>query len=185
MHSALAERLDKVGRGIDPENFGSLLDPLMRDELGRGFREAGAHEGTVWLPDAAEEHLVPAYNTGPNASQLVNRFKQPLHTGLVCMTFALEQPFLENEVFRNSRHSAAMDTHLGVQTYAMMVVPFHFLRVCRGVVSCVQLKKPGSTEPDPPGFQPVHLSAVQCAVCVLGRLLEFKLLADTVGWSTQ
>src|SRR5262249_36878765 len=138
----LAERLDRLGSSIRPEQFASLLNPLMRQVLEKGFADAGADEGTVWLLDEAGENLVPAYNNGPQASQFVGRFKQPLKAGLICMVFASEQPFMENEVWKNSRQSKLLDTQLQVRTWAMIAVPFYFLGTCRGVISCVQLKRP-------------------------------------------
>jgi hypothetical protein len=181
----LSERLDRIAASIHPEHLGALLDPLMRQILERGFTEAGADEGTVWLPDEAGEHLVPAYNTGPNAAQFVNQFKQPLSSGLICMVFASEQPFLENEVGKNTAQSKLLDTQLGVQTCAMIAVPFHFLRGCRGVISCVQLKRNGSPASDPAGFQPEHLQRVQLAATLLSRLIEFRLLSQAVSWTSE
>jgi GAF domain len=180
----LSDRLERAAAGLQPAQFSSLLDPLMRDVLERGFTETGAHEGTVWLLDPAGEHLVPAHNTGPNAAQLVGRFKQPLSSGLICMVFASEQPFLENDVGKNAAQSKLLDSQLQVQTCAMIAVPFYFLRACRGVVSCVQLKRLNSSEPDPTGFRPEHLARVQLAAALLARLIEFRLLGQTVGWTS-
>jgi hypothetical protein len=179
----LSEQLERAAAGLQPGQFGSLLDPLMRQVLERGFAEAGAHEGTVWLLDPAGEHLVPAYNTGPNAARLVGNFKQPLTAGLVCMVFASEQPFLENEVWKNAAQSKLLDAQLQVQTCAMIAVPFYFLGASRGVISCVQLRRPGPGEPEPPGFRPEHLARVQLAAALLSRLIEFRLLGQAVGWT--
>lgn len=153
----------------------------MRQTMERGFAEAGADEGTIWLLDAAGEFLMPAWNTGPHADQLVGKFKQPLKAGLICMVFSSEQPFLENEVWKNTRQSKLLDSMLEVQTSAMIAVPFYFLRACRGVVSCVQLNKPGAA--DRPGFRPEHLTHVQRAAAILSQLVELRLLSCTVGWS--
>src|SRR5260221_4000839 len=112
---ALAERLEKVASSIRPQQFDSLLDPLMRETIAGGFTQAGAHEGTVWLVDGARQHLVPAYNTGPRAAELVGRFEQPLSDGLISMVFGSEQPFLENEVWRNVRQSKLLDSMLEVR----------------------------------------------------------------------
>ena len=180
----LADQLERAAAGLQPEQFGSLLDPLMRDVLERGFAEAGADEGTVWLPDPAGENLVPAHNTGPNAAKLVGKFKQPIGAGLICMVFAAEQPFLENEVWKNAAQSKLLDSQLGVQTCAMIAVPFHFARACRGVISCVQLKQPGAARPEPPGFLPEHLARVQLAATLLSRLIELRLLGQAVGWTS-
>jgi GAF domain-containing protein len=182
LKSVLSERLERIAAQLKPEQFGSLLDPLARQVLERGFADAGAHEGTVWLLDPAGEHLVPAFNNGPHAPQLVGRFKQPLSAGLICMVLASEQPFLENEVWKHAGQSKLLDSQLQVQTCAMIAVPFHFLGACRGVVSCVQLQRPDTDVSMPPGFRPEHLGNLQLAATLSSRLIEYRLLSQTVGW---
>jgi len=179
---ALSERLERLAGGLQPEQFGSLMDALMTQTLERGFAEAGAHEGTVWLLDPGNEFLVPGWNSGPNAARLVGQFKQPLNAGLICMVFASEQPFLENEVWKNSQQSKLLDSLLKVQTAAMIAVPFYFMRGCRGVISCVQLKS-SSPGQEPTGFRPEHLAHIQRSATLLSKLVDLKLLSQTVGWS--
>ena len=180
LQSGLVDRLARVADSIRPSNLASLLDPLMRDLLEVAFQEAGAHEGTIWWHDESNECLVPGYNTGPNAAQLVGKFRQPLNAGLVCMVLASEQPFLENRVYQNAQQSKLLDMTLGVRSYALIAVPFYLLRGCRGVVSCVQLLRP--EEPEPAGFQPRDLAGVQRAVSCVSRLLEWRLVGQTLGW---
>jgi len=112
---------------------------------------------------------------------LVGKFTQPLNQGLVCMVLASEQPFLENEVWKSSQHSKALDGLLRTQTQAMIAVPFYFLRACRGVVSCVQLKLPqraaGLT-----GFRPEHLSQIERTSSLLSLLIELLLILEPIGW---
>jgi transcriptional regulator with GAF, ATPase, and Fis domain len=184
LHAALSERLERIAAAIHTEQFEALLDPLLRHTLERGFIEAGAHEGTVWLLDEKAKHLVPAFNTGPDAARLVGKFKQPLNSGLICMVFASEQPFLENDIQKNSDQSKLLDSRLKVQTYAMIAVPFHFIHACRGVLSCVQLKR-SSLEVEPGGFRPEHLARVQRAAALLSQLIEFRLLSRAVGWTSE
>jgi len=183
LKTALADRLEKMAATIHAEQFSALLDPLMRQTIERGFGDAGAHEGTVWLLDEAAEHLVPAFNTGPDAAQLVGKFKQPLNSGLICMVFASEQPFIENEVHKNASQSKLLDSRLKVRTHAMIALPFHFIHACRGVISCVQLKRNGS-DLEPPGFRPDHLTRLQRATALLAQLIEFRLLSQATGWSS-
>src|SRR5262245_27143471 len=183
LKTVLAERLERVAASIRPAQFASVLDPLMRQTLERGFAEAEAHEGTVWLLDQGGEFLVPAWNSGPDAARMVGQFKHPLSSGLICMVFSSEQPFLENEVWKNSKQSKLLDSLLQVQTAAMIAVPFYFLRGCRGVISCVQLRPSVPGAADPPGFRPEHLSHIQRATALLSKLLELKLLSRTVGWT--
>jgi hypothetical protein len=177
----LAERLERIAGTLQPDQFASLLDPLMHQTIEHGLAGAGADEGTIWLLDQAGEFLVPAWNSGPHAKKLVGKFKQPLKAGLICMVFSSEQPFLENEVWKNSRQSKLLDSMLEVQTSAMIAVPFYFLRACRGVVSCVQLNRAGA--PERPGFHAEHLTHVQRATAILSQLVELRLLSCTIGWS--
>jgi hypothetical protein len=181
LKSVLSERLERIAASVQPEQFASLLDPLMRQTIEHGFAEAHADEGTIWLLDQTAEFLVPAWNTGPHADQLVGKFKQPLNAGVICMVFSSEQPFLENEIWKNSRHSKLLDSMLKLQTNAMIAVPFYFLRACRGVLSCVQLNK--SDTPAGGGFHAEHLAHVQRATAILSQLIELRLLSCTVGWS--
>ncbi|HTD85796.1 MAG TPA: GAF domain-containing protein, partial [Candidatus Binatia bacterium] len=155
-----------------------------RDVLQRGFAEAGAHEGTIWLLDNDGKHLVPACNTGPDADKMVGKFRQPLSSGLICMVFASEQPIVENEVYKNVRLCKALDEMLQVETYALIAAPFHFLKACRGVISCVQLKRPGTKDRDLPGFEFGHLTAIQRAAALLAQLIELRVLGSAVGWSS-
>jgi GAF domain len=179
--AGLAEHLERFAAEMSPQQLAALLDPVVRRTLAQGFAQAGADEGTVWLVDPAGENLVPAHNTGPQAAEVVGQFRQPLRTGLVSMVFASEQPFLENEVWRNATQSKLLDEKLQVQTWAMIAVPFYLVRRCRGVISCVQLKR-GANAPTPPGFRPEDLAAVEHVSSLLTRLLDFGLLSGAVGW---
>lgn len=185
LKAALGERLNAVAATIRPENFASLLDTLMLDVLQRGFAEATAHEGSIWLLDAGGSYLVPAWNNGAKAAEFVCRHRQPLDRGLISMVFASEQPFVENEVYRNQQFDPEVDLKLKLRTCALIEVPFYFLKACRGVISCVQVKALGDNVPDPPGFSPPHLAAVQRTATMLSRLLELRLLGSTVGWDAD
>ena len=184
LQGALQERLAAIANSIQPQNFSSLLDPLGRDVLQRGLAEAGAHEGSIWLVDREGKHLVPAYNTGPDAEKIVGKFQQPLNAGLICMVFASEQPIVENEVYKNARQSKLLDQKLQVETYSLIAAPFHFLKACRGVISCVQLKRPGTQPSELTGFQFAHLAALQRAGAIIGQMIELRVLASAVGWNS-
>lgn len=185
LRGKLVERLALVGAWVQPDNFAALLDPLMRQVLQQGFDEARADEGTVWLLDETGQHLVPAFNTGPHANRLVGKFRQPLDAGLICMVFANEQPFVENEVPANTQQSKLLDATLGVQTQALIAVPFYFLNACRGVVSCVRLSRPEGCSFLPPGFDPAALNSIQRVAAVVSRLVESRLIGSTIGWSSD
>jgi hypothetical protein len=186
LQAGLSERLARLAASIDAEQFGALADPLMREVFQSGVAEAGAHEGTIWLVDDAGEFLVPAINTGPRAEQMVGRFRQPLNSGLICMVFASEQPFLENEVSKSPDQSKLLDSLLQVETTALIAVPFYFVRACRGVISCVQLARDGSHQAGASqGFRPHHLACMQRTASILSQLIEYQLLSSAVGWKCR
>jgi hypothetical protein len=181
LKAALQERVLAAAEALDQGNFASVLDPVMREVAREAFAAAGADEGTLWLADAAGEYLVPVHNTGPDADRFVGGFRQPLDRGMISTVFAVEQPFCENEVYRNERHDATLDRSLGVVTCGMIAVPFYLARRLRGILSCVRLK-PSPDSPDPPHFTADELRRVELASHVLTRLLDARLLAVTVGW---
>jgi hypothetical protein len=183
VRSALLERLTSIAANITAENIGSLFDGTMRSVIDFGFKETGASEGTIWILEPPISALVPCFNSGPNANSIVGQFKQPLNAGLISMVFATQQPFLENEVFANKSQDKSLDSALRLQTYAMIAVPLYFLEDCRGVISCVQLKVPGSAEPDPPGFDEGGKARLSHTSTVFGRLLDYRLLRATMGLS--
>ena len=185
LEPGLSERMLRIGASIHAEEFSALADPLMREIFHSGVSEAGAHEGTVWLVDEGGEFLVPAVNTGPRAGEMVGHFRQPLKSGLICMVFDSEQPFLENEVSNNPGQSKLLDSKLGVRTTALIAVPFYFLRNCRGVISCVQLEGPGYDSAGSTGFRPQHLKIMQHTASVLAQLIEYQLLSCAVGWKNS
>jgi len=88
-------------------------------------------------------------------------------------------------VAKAPRQSKLLDSLLGVQTCAMIAVPFHFLRACRGVISCVQLQHPARAGVPPPGFRPEHLAGLQLAATLLSQLLEYRLLGRLVAWTDE
>jgi hypothetical protein len=183
LRGALDERLASVGNSVRPENFAALCDGMMRYVLEQSFFHAGAHGGLIWLLDESQEFLVPAFGIGAVSEQLVLQHQQPIREGIVSMVMMSEQPFCENEVYKNAKHSKIVDSKLQQQTYAMIVVPFYFLRQCRGVISCVKIQP---ADADPPismeGFSSDHLKIVQRAAAVLTELIDYKLLRQTIHW---
>jgi transcriptional regulator with GAF, ATPase, and Fis domain len=182
LREQLHERVRTAADALDAETFGDFFDPVMQLTTRDGFDAVQAHEGTIWLVDAIEEHLVPAFNTGPNADQLVNRFRQPLTQGLISLVFRNGQSFCENEVYKNAQQDKTLDTKLRLLTCAMIAVPLYFAQNVRGVISCVQLKAADSDAPDPAGFPPSAIHRIERLSAVLGRLLDLTLVGTTVGW---
>jgi hypothetical protein len=183
LRGALDERLGAVGASVRPENFSALCDGMMRYVLEQSLSQAGAHGGLVWLLDESQEYLVPAYGIGSVSEQIVLQHQQPIREGIVSMVMMSEQPFCENEVYKNARHSKIVDSKLQQQTYAMIAVPFYFLRQCRGVISCVKIRPADASEETPmEGFASEHLKAIQRAAAVLTELIDYKLLRQTIHW---
>jgi hypothetical protein len=183
LRNSLEDRLSAVGKAVTPENFGSLLDEKFTTVLKETFAQAGADEGTLWLRNAERSHLVPVMNSGPNAEAIVGTFRQPLSEGLISMVLASEQPFIENEVYKNEDQSKLLDTTLRLRTYAMIAIPFYLLGDCRGVLSCVQLLSEGTSPKEPAGFTPDSLDHVRHGGAVLAQLLEYRVLRILLGLS--
>lgn len=182
LRPALEERVRLAARAINAETLAHFLEGSARQTLRQGFDAAGAHEGTLWLADEAREHLVAAHNSGPRAAEMVGCFGQSLRSGMISLVFASEQPICENAVYRNEKQDTALDKKLGVLTVAMLAVPFYFGRELRGVVSCVRLREATSLDADPPPFTPADLQKLQDATAAVTRLIDYRLLAATVGW---
>ena len=188
LRSALKERLHKMADILTPENIGGILDVRIEGVLRDSFDRVGADEGSLWLLDPEKEHLVIAYNTGAQASEIVG-FKQPVGSGIVSTSLASEQGFAENEVYKHELHSRLLDDKLRLTTYAMIVVPFYFLNACRGVISCVQLfnvrREADQTVPAgpiPSGFAIEQLNLIKRASLIISDLIDYRLLRVTVGW---
>lgn len=182
LQSALEERMIMMAGAILGESFGTFLDPVMKQTADHAFQQAGAHEGTIWMCNAEETHLVPVFNNGPRAAEFVGAYQQPLTAGIISMVFASEQPFCENDVYRNAVQDKTLDRQLGLHTCGLIAVPFHFAKRHRGVISCVTVKAAESLQDDPPGFTPGSLMIVQSASLALSRLVEGRLLGIVVGW---
>jgi len=138
LRPALQEYLGKLGAAVTPENFMSICDEMVLKLLKETFARIGANEGSIWLIDPEKQHLVVAFNSGQNTEKILG-FKQPLSKGIVSLVVASENAFVENQVYKNAKHSKDLDQKLQKTTYAMIAVPFYFLNEVRGVISCVQL----------------------------------------------
>jgi len=172
----LHEAAGLVGGGAFEEFFDGTMQALLRDGLDR----IHAHEGTVWLLDPTRSFLMPRFNTGPNASEFVGKFRQTLRSGMISMVVATEQPICENEVHKNQQQDKTLDRQLGLRTCAMIAVPFYFTDEMRGVISGVRLK--AADDPvEPAGFGLEDLQALQLTATVLTRMIEYRLLSLVLG----
>ncbi len=181
LRPALLGALNDAALEVSGAAFGSFLDESMRSLLTEGFQRLGAHEGTVWLLDESKTALVPQFNSGPHAERLVGQFRQRLGAGMISMVAATEQPICENEVCRNERQDRTLDHELGLKTWAMLAVPFSYFSELRGVISCVQLLPADAAVPPPAGFSAAHLHELQHIAGLLSRLIEYRLLAQSLG----
>lgn len=189
LRPALQEHLAKLGAAVTPDNFLSICDEMVLKLLQEAFARIAADEGSIWLLDQEKQHLVVAYNSGPNSEKIMG-FKQPVTKGIVSLVVASEHAFVENQVYKNAKHSATLDKKLQKTTYAMVAVPFYFLNEVRGVISCVQLLDvvlhdgaATATGETPGGFGPPELNAIQTIAAVVRDLIDYRLLGTAVGWN--
>ena len=189
LRPALQEHLAKLGAAVTPENFLSICDEMLLKLLKEAFGRIGADEGSIWLLDQKKQHLVVAYNSGPNTEKIMG-FKQPISQGIVSLVVASEHPFVENQVYKNAKHSKILDEKLHKTTYAMIAAPLYFLNEVRGVISCVQLfdveihnGKAAPAGETPSGFGPPELNAIQTIAAVVRDLIDYRLLGTAVGWN--
>ena len=176
----LARRMDCAAKLLTPANFTSFCDGAMRRLIADTLHHCGATEGSIWLLDEKGQHLVNAFDHGPDAARLVG-FRQPLKSGIISMVFATHQPFLENQVFQNAMHASAADKLTGHRTNAMIAVPLFFASDCRGVISAVQLVPAVKAAAGSPGFTAEHLARMQFTSELLSRLIDLKLLSLATG----
>jgi hypothetical protein len=177
-----AQALRRAADRLTPEELAGQLDALALDVIRRGVQQAGADEGTLWLAEPEGEHLVPVFNTGPHAPRIVGQFRQPLNAGLICMVFATEQPFLENDVQANARQSKLLDLSLGVRTSALIAAPLRYFRACRGVLSCVQLSgQPPLPAAPKAGGGAADRAAMERTSALLTRLIEWQIAAKALN----
>ena len=123
-----------------------------------------------------------ARNNGPAAEKWVGKFRQPLSAGIVSMVYSTEEPFCENDVYRNAAQDPTLDRILAVRTESMIAVPLYFARECRGVISCVRLGNSDSVTTIPEGFTMESMHEIILASTVLSSLFDYKLLSGVLGW---
>lgn len=162
-----------------PAETAGLLDEVCMESLSRVFKQIGGSEGTVWLADPSGSYLVAVHNSGPNADRIVG-FRQPIGSGLISMVYAQQQPYCENEISSEDAHDDTLDRQIDESTRAMVAIPFYFAFDLRGVISCVQLKKGQSREPD--GFETSDVDHLIRAGNNVERLVNGKLLSIVLGF---
>ncbi len=176
--SQLEDRLQRWAGGLDVAGFNTLMDPLARRVLAAAFQWVGASEGTIWLAVPGTRSLVAAFNTGPQAGDLIG-FEQPLDQGIVSLVYANEQAYCENEITEGDTHDATLDHKLGKETGAMLAVPFYFAFGLRGVISCVQFRDSGGGRS--PGFDSRHVEELAASATLVERLINSRLIMASLG----
>ena len=71
LRPALQAHLAKFGDAISSENFLSVCCEMVLEILKGTLEQISADEGSVWLLDQEKQHLVVAYNSGPNAEKII------------------------------------------------------------------------------------------------------------------
>ncbi|MCE9610787.1 MAG: GAF domain-containing protein [Chthoniobacter sp.] len=180
LRSIVDERITAAADLVGETAFEEFFDQTMCAHLLKVITATQAHEGSVWLLDEARSHLIPRFNSGPNAADFVGSYRLSLREGMISMVVATEQPICENAVFLNERQSKDLDRRLGLLTCAMLAVPFYFGGELRGVISAVQLK-PSANSPEPPGFTAENLETLHLGAAVLSRMVDHQLLSLALG----
>ena len=170
--NGILHNLDQVVNSAVAKKLKGVFDPLAKRVLLDAFSRAQADEGTVWITDPSASALVPVFNSGPEATDFVAKFQQPLDRGVISMVFHHGQPFCENEVYKNATHDQTIDKALEQVTQAMIALPLYFAHETRGVISCVRL---GEGE-----FDAEHLSIMQHATAVVERLIDWQILQQVL-----
>jgi hypothetical protein len=75
LRPALQAHLAKFGDAISSENFLSVCCEMVLEILKGTLEQISADEGSVWLLDQEKQHLVVAYNSGPNAEKIIARLE--------------------------------------------------------------------------------------------------------------
>ena len=159
-----------------------MFTPLAKNTLLAALRKAGTSHGAIWLADNTGDHLVPVFGSGEHAEGFLNgKFRLPIDQGLISMVFATGQPFCENAIHKNPRHSPLLDRQLGVTTEAMIAIPFTFANRLRGILSCVHLSA-NESNTEPMTFSGEDLGDLELASAAIARILDLVLIEHILGW---
>lgn len=178
----LRAALERAADDLLPTQFPAVFNPPLQTLLRQVMAATRASESAVWVADPEQVHLVPVVGLGPLAPRYVQRFAQPLASGLVSMVYDSGQSFCENDVESHPGHSPGLDLELGMRTRAMMAVPLHYAGRLRGVLTAVHLAKPD----DPPGgdrsFAATDLATFERVGQCLRKLIDLRLIEMLLGW---
>lgn len=173
------QHLDAWFDSSDPMGIAQLIDETSISLLEAAYSKVGGCEGTVWLADREEQHLVAVANSGADAASLVG-FRQPVGSGIISMVYAQQQPYCENDIQASDGHDDTLDRKIAKHTAAMIAVPFYFSYKLRGVLSCVQLEESDNLQE---GFSSSHVESLVRISNIVERLIDERLLSVTLGLS--
>lgn len=174
---AIERRLASVIRGINPENFQSLLGDPGISVIRSTMASIDADSMSIWLIDDTGERMAV---TQALPDQEFVGWSQPVGEGLIGLTYASEQSLCENRVYENASHSKRADEARSQVTCALIATPIYIGGTLEGVLSCVQLKN-SLDEPDPSGFTARNMTRVRRLSKVIERLVNYRLLTQMLG----
>ncbi len=177
--SDVEEYVEAWIQSSSPLDLVGLLDEACTEIIQNSFDAVSGSEGTVWLSDNEEEHLVAVYNSGKDAENLVG-FKQPIGSGIISLVYSQQQPYCENEIEGSDGHDDTLDKKMHKRTTAMIAVPFYFSFQLRGVISCVQLED-NSQSGNAPGFDSEQVTTIVKAANSVERFINANLLSMALG----
>lgn len=193
----LAERCESYAERALQEKPAALVEGLPARLVAQALKMIGADEGSIWLVQDSGRTLVPVWNNGPNAADFVGRFTLPSHQGLTGMAYTSGLAACESEVCFHQQQNRELDRTLGVLTWCLLAVPLRFAGGTQGVVTAVRLIRlcdlpglvamPAASADFPSGYQPPpafgmeDLAALETATAALGRLVDHRLTAWTLG----
>ncbi len=177
----LIEHLESWISTGTPNDFIGLFDEAAISLLRGAFTHVGGCEGTIWLADSEEQHLVACYNSGGDADSVVG-FEQPVGSGIISMVFSQQQPYCENDIQASDGHDDTLDKKMAKHTTALLAVPLYFAFGLRGVISCVQLAEVDSAE-GKNGFNTADIESLALVSNIVERLVNETLMSTALGLS--
>lgn len=184
LSAVLSQRCCKLAEGLTAGSaeWRDLFDASLQKLFDIYVDGASADEGTLWLLNAADHALVPAYNNGPQADDFVGKFQQPLDRGIISTVLATQSATCESYVYRSMAHDPSANRALHVITVHMVAVPLFFGNETRGIISCVKLRSADlPPDDDPPPFGPEALSIVRRLGVLMGEMIDARLAKTVLG----
>ncbi len=173
----MGDYMAQCAENICPETFHSVMSSGCETLLRHVFAMVRASEGTVWICNEEETQLVPVFNSGSKAAEMLATVRQALNNGCISLVFANGQAFAENDIKKNPKHDPTTDKTLKFITHAMLAAPLRIMGKTCGVVSCVILGKPDEKNDEPlPDFTDGDQIIFNFYVQVFEKLIDHQIL---------